>query len=130
MLNRILLIGRATRDPEVRYTNSGTPVANFTLAVDRPFQNQQGQKEADFIDCVAWRKLGENVGNHVKKGRLLAVEGRLEIRTYEKDGQRRRVAEVVADNVRFLDKPKDGGTNPEPPAGENQYGDLPDELPF
>ena len=129
MVNRIVLIGRTTKDPDMHYTGTGTPVANFTLAVDRPFQNQQGQRETDFIDCIAWRKLGETVGNHVKKGRLLAVEGRLQIRSYEKDGSRRRVAEVVADNVRFLDKPRDGGHDPESSDADSQY-ELPDELPF
>jgi single-strand DNA-binding protein len=107
MLNRIILIGRLTRDPELRYTPSGVAVASFTVAVDRDFQNQQGERETDFIDVVVWRKLAETVSNHLTKGRLVAVEGRLQIRSYEtQDGQRRRVAEVVADNVRFLDRPK------------------------
>jgi single-strand DNA-binding protein len=107
MLNRVILIGRLTRDPELRYTPSGVAVARLTVAVDRDFQNQQGERETDFIDVVAWRKLAETISNHLAKGRLVAVEGRLQIRSYEtQDGQRRRVAEVVADNVRFLDRPK------------------------
>ena len=105
MLNRIILIGRLTRDPELRYVPSGQPVAQFSLAVDRPFTNQAGERDTDFIDIVAWRKLAEQVSQHLTKGRLVAVEGRLQIRSYEtQDGQKRRVAEVVADGVRFLDR--------------------------
>ena len=109
MLNRIVLIGRLTRDPELRYVPSGHPVASFSLAVDRPFANQQGERETDFIDIVAWRKLAEQVSQHLSKGRLVAVEGRLQIRSYEtQDGQKRKVAEVVADGVRFLDRKATG----------------------
>ncbi|HVH31267.1 MAG TPA: single-stranded DNA-binding protein [bacterium] len=117
MLNRIILIGRLTRDPELRYVPSGQPVASFTLAVDRPFVNQQGERATDFIDIVAWRKLAEQVTQHLAKGRLVAVEGRLQIRSYEtQDGQKRKVAEVVADAVRFLDRK--GTTSPEPASPE------------
>ena len=130
MLNRIILIGRLTRDPEMRYTPQAVPVASFSLAVDRPFTNQQGQREADFIDCVAWRKLGETVGNHLTKGRLVAVEGRLQVRSYEaQDGSKRRVAEVVCDNVRFLDKAKSSDGASEPDGGMDD-AELPDDLPF
>ncbi|NMP20935.1 single-stranded DNA-binding protein [Sulfobacillus harzensis] len=130
MLNRIVLIGRLTRDPEMRYTPQGVPVASFSLAVDRPFTNQQGQREADFIDCVAWRKLGETVGNHLTKGRLVAVEGRLQIRSYEaQDGSKRRVAEVICDSVRFLDRPRDGQSSPDAGFGSDE-SELPDDLPF
>jgi single-strand DNA-binding protein len=109
MLNEIILIGRLTRDPELRYTPSGVAVANFALAVDRPFSNQQGERDVDFIEIVTWRKLAETVSGHLQKGRLVAVTGRLQIRNYEtQDGQRRKAAEVVADNVRFLDSPKKG----------------------
>ncbi|TMI77766.1 MAG: single-stranded DNA-binding protein [Bacillati bacterium ANGP1] len=105
MYNRIILIGRLTRDPELRYVPSGAPVASFTLAVDRPFRDQQGNRETDFIDIVAWRKLAEQVSQYMSKGRMVAVEGRLQIRSYEtQDGQKRKVAEVVADGVRFLDR--------------------------
>ena len=105
MYNRIILIGRLTRDPELRYVPSGAPVASFTLAVDRPFRDQQGNRETDFIDIVAWRKLAEQVSQYMSKGRMVAVEGRLQIRSYEtQDGQKRTVAEVVADGVRFLDR--------------------------
>lgn len=132
MLNRIILIGRLTRDPELRYTPQGVPVASFSLAVDRPFANQQGQREADFIDCVAWRKLGETVGNHLTKGRLVAVEGRLQIRSYEaQDGTKRKVAEVVADSVRFLDRPREGqGQSTPADAGMTDDVAFPDDLPF
>lgn len=138
MLNRIILIGRLTRDPELRYVPSGHPVAGFTLAVDRPFANQQGERATDFIDIVAWRRLAEQVTQHLAKGRLVAVEGRLQIRSYEtQDGQKRKVAEVVADAVRFLDRKAGaataavtpGAAGPEMEAqAENGEGD--DDVPF
>ena len=104
MLNRVILIGRLTKDPELRYTPTGVAVTTFTLAVDRGFTNQQGQREADFINIVTWRGLAENVANYLKKGRLAAVEGRLQTRNYENnEGKRVYVTEVVADNVRFLE---------------------------
>lgn len=103
MLNRIILIGRLTRDPELRYTPAGNPVAAFTLAVDRPFRKAGGEREADFIPVIAWRKLGETISQYVGKGRLVAVEGRLQVRRYEtKDGAPARAAEVIASAVRFL----------------------------
>ncbi len=108
MLNRVILIGRLVRDPELRYTSGGAAVANFTLAVDRPFVNRDGARDADFIDIVVWRKLAETCANNLSKGRLVAVEGRLQIRSYDdSQGIRRKASEVVADNVRFLDWPKD-----------------------
>lgn len=130
MLNRIILIGRLTRDPELRYVPSGHPVASFTLAVDRPFANQQGERDTDFIDIVAWRKLAEQASQHLSKGRLVAVEGRLQIRSYEtQDGQKRRVSEVVADGIRFLDKKTTGVA-----AGVAQNDELAEEseqdVPF
>ncbi|PMB03650.1 single-stranded DNA-binding protein [Fischerella thermalis CCMEE 5273] len=109
MLNRVILIGRLTWDPELRYTPNGVAVASFRLAVERPFTNQQGEREADFIDVVVWRQQAENVANYMKKGRMVAVEGRLQVRTYEnQEGRKIRVSEVVADNVRFL--PGSGGS--------------------
>ncbi len=132
MLNRIILIGRLTRDPELRYVPSGQPVASFTLAVDRPFVNQQGERATDFIDIVAWRRLAEQVTQHLNKGRLVAVEGRLQIRSYEtQDGQKRKVAEVVADGVRFLDRKATGTADATAPAPEadaeapEHEGDVP-----
>ena len=128
MLNRIILIGRLTRDPELRYTPQAVPVASFSLAVDRPFANQQGQREADFIDCVAWRKLGETVGNHLTKGRLVAVEGRLQIRSYgTQDGSKRKVAEVICDSVRFLDRPRQDAGGAEAPDGAADFP-VPDDI--
>ena len=101
MLNRVILIGRLTRDPELKYTTNGTAVATFSLAVGRKYNRD----ETDFIDIVAWRQLAELCANYLGKGRLAAVEGRLQVRTYEgKDGQKRKATEVVADEVRFLDK--------------------------
>lgn len=108
MLNHIILIGRLTGDPELRYTASGTAVANFTLAVGRSFTNRDGERETDFINIVTWRKLAENCANHLGKGRLAAVDGRLQIRDYEDNqGQKRKAVEVVAKDVRFLDWPDD-----------------------
>src|SRR5579875_3202920 len=105
MLNRVILIGRLTQDPELRYTNSGTAVASFTLAVDRNRTNQNGERETDFINIVVWQKQAETVAQYLHKGRLAAVDGRLQIRSYEnREGQRVRVAEVVAESVRFLDR--------------------------
>lgn len=116
MLNRIILIGRLTADPELRYTPSGVAVTRFTLAVNRPFTNQQGEREADFIDVIVWRQMAETCAQYLRKGRLVAVEGRLQIRTYEnQEGRRVRVAEVVAENVRFLESMRsDDGQSPQP----------------
>jgi single-strand DNA-binding protein len=109
MLNKIILIGRLTRDPELKFTSQNSkPVTNFTLAVDRPFKNQKGEYEADFIKIVTWNNLAEICADNLTKGRLVAVSGRLQIRSYDgEDGQRKTIAEVVAEEVRFLDKPKD-----------------------
>lgn len=127
MLNVVVLIGRLVRDPELRHTPNGVPVGNFTLAVDRSFTNQQGEREADFIDIIVWRRLAETVAQHLTKGRLVAVNGRLQIRSYETaDGQRRRVAEVVADDVRFLDRPRErsaGGDSSASGSGGGFSGD-------
>lgn len=104
MLNRVILIGRLTADPELRYTQSGTAVANFRIAVDRPFTNQSGEREADFIPIVVWDKQAETCANYLNKGRLVAVDGRMQVRSYDaQDGSRRWVTEVVAQDVRFLD---------------------------
>jgi single-strand DNA-binding protein len=104
MINRVILVGRLTKDPELRYTPSGVAVATFTLAVNRTFTNQQGEREADFINCVVWRRPAENVANYLKKGSLAGVDGRLQTRSYEaQDGRRVYVTEVVADSVQFLE---------------------------
>lgn len=125
MLNKVILIGRLTRDPELRYTGTGKAVANFDLAVDRPFTNQQGERETDFIRVVTWQQQAETVANNLGKGRLVAVEGRLQVRSYDdRDGIRRKAAEVVANNVRFLDWPsREQGERPASGGG----GDFPGE---
>ena len=110
MLNKIILMGRLTRDPELRRTGTGTAVTSFSLAVDRDFKSQSGEKETDFIDIVAWRSTAEFVSKHFTKRRLAVVEGRLQLRDWtDKDGGKRRSAEVVADNVYFGDSKRDGG---------------------
>lgn len=114
MLNRVILIGRLTRDPELRYTPSGVAVTQFTLAVDRTYTNQQGEREADFINIVTWRQLAENCANYLRKGRLAAVEGRIQIRNYDNnEGRKVYVTEVIADNVRFLESASGSGNREE-----------------
>lgn len=137
MLNRVVLIGRLTKDPELRYTPNGVAVASFTLAVDRNFKNASGEREADFIPCVVYRQLAELCANYLAKGKLAAVDGRLQVRTYDaQDGQRRWVYEVVAENVRFL-SPKDGGNSgygaSSGASDAGTYGhevSLDDDIPF
>ncbi|TNJ62066.1 single-stranded DNA-binding protein [Paenibacillus hemerocallicola] len=114
MLNRVILIGRLTRDPELRYTPAGVAVTQFTIAVDRPFSNQQNQREADFIPVVTWRQLAETCANYLRKGRLTAVEGRIQVRNYDNnEGKRVYVTEVIADNVRFLESANSGANRDE-----------------
>ena len=103
-MNKVFLIGRLTRDPELRYTGNNVPVATFSLAVNRTFTNQNGEREADFINIVVWRKQAENCKNYISQGSQVAVDGRIQTRNYEdNDGNKRYVTEVVADNVQFLD---------------------------
>ena len=141
MLNKIFLMGRLTRDVELRRTNGGTAVASFSLAVDRDFRDKQtGEKATDFIDCVAWRGTAEFVQKYIGKGRQVVVEGRLQMRDWtDKDGNKRRSAEVVCDNVYFADSKSttpnagegfSGGEYGEP--RKSTYTDLPDDdfLPF
>lgn len=112
MLNRIIVMGRLTRDPELRRTNSGIAVASFTVAVDRDFKTQSGEKETDFIDVVAWRNTAEFVSKYFSKGRMAVVEGRLQLRDWtDKEGNKRRTAEIVSDSVYFGDSKRDGGDN-------------------
>ena len=109
MLNKIILMGRLTRDPELRRTGSGTAVTSFSLAVDRDFKSQSGEKETDFIDIVAWRSTAEFVSKYFTKGRMAVVEGRLQLRDWtDRDGNKRRSAEVVANDVYFGDSKRDG----------------------
>lgn len=121
MLNRVVLIGRLTKDPELRYTPAGDGVSTFTLAVERPFKNQQGNKDADFINIVTWRKLAEVCANYLRKGRLAAVEGRIQVRNYENnEGKRVYVTEVVADNVQFLESAGAGGNREDNSSDQNR----------
>jgi single-strand DNA-binding protein len=104
MMNRVVLVGRLTKDPDLRYTPNGVPVATFTLAVNRPFASEGKEREADFINCVVWRKPAENVSNFLKKGSLAGVDGRIQTRNYEgQDGKRVYVTEVQAESVQFLE---------------------------
>ena len=145
MLNHATIMGRLVRDPELRRTSSGTAVASFTLACDRDYSDKQsGERETDFIDCVAWRSTAEFAARYFTKGRMAVVEGRLQIRDWtDKEGNKRRSAEVIADNVYFGDsKPKDGGDVPAyegepgagfgaPPSGFTpNFGEENGELPF
>ena len=129
MLNHIVIMGRLTRDPELRRTGSGIAVASFTLAVDRDFAPKDGgERETDFIDCVAWRQAGEFVSKYFAKGRMAVVSGRLQIRNWtDKDGNKRRSAEVIAESVYFGDSKRDSGTRGA--AGEaipqDAYADIP-----
>lgn len=115
MLNNVILQGRLVADPELRHTTSGVAVATFRLAVDRDFKDKNtGERQADFISVVAWRQTGEFVSRYFSKGRMAIVEGKLQSRTYEKDGVRQYITEVVADNVYFGDsKRDDGGSKPQ-----------------
>lgn len=130
MLNNVVLIGRLTKDPELRYTPSGVAVASFTLAVDRPFA-KEGQQQADFIPIVVWNKQAENCANYIGKGRLVAIEGRLQVRTYDtQEGQRRWVTEVVAENVRFLDRARDERNSGDQFSIGNEVNFSDEEIPF
>ena len=125
MLNHITIMGRLTRDPELRRTGSGIAVASFTLAVDRDFAPKDGgERECDFIDCVAWRQTGEFVSKYFAKGRMAVVSGRLQIRNWtDKEGGKRRTAEVVADNVYFGDSKRDSDSGNS--YSHNNYGSAP-----
>lgn len=125
MLNKVILIGRLTRDPELKYTPSGVATTTFTLAVDR-LRAKDKEQEADFIPIVCWRQLAETVANYLRKGRLAAVEGRMNVRSYEKDGKRVYVTEVIADEVKFLDSGK-GEEAPKPDPNRAPWDD--DDLP-
>ena len=134
-LNHIVLQGRMTKQPELRRTGTGVAVTSFTIAVDRDIANKEtGERETDFIDCVAWRGTGEFVDKHFSKGSMAVVSGRLQIRSWtDKEGNKRRNAEVVADNVYFGDSKKDSGSAPSVthPAQDFQQIDVDDEqLPF
>lgn len=126
MINRVVLVGRLTKDPELRYTQSGVAVATFTLAVERNRANAQGERETDFIPVVVWGKTAEACANYIGKGSLVAVDGRIQVRTYDgKDGQRRWVTEVIAEMVRFLD-----GKKQSPPSMGQEVSFSEDDIPF
>lgn len=109
MINNVTLVGRLTKDPDLRYTGNGTAVVSFTLAVNRNFKNNNGQQEADFINCVMWRKPAETLANHVAKGQQIGIVGRIQTRSYEnQQGNKVYVTEVVADQFSFLEKKNDG----------------------
>lgn len=111
MINNVVLVGRLTKDPDLRYTGSGTPVASFTLAVNRDFKNAAGEQEADFINCVIWRKSAETLANTVRKGQQIGVVGRVQTRSYEnQQGQKVFVTEVVAERSNYLEK-REGNSN-------------------
>jgi len=121
MLNRVVLVGRLTKDPDLRYTPNGVAVANFTIAVNRPFNSQQGGKDADFINCVVWRRAAENLANFMKKGSQVGVDGRLQSRSFDNsEGKRVFVTEVVADSVQFLES-KGGNNNQNNNSQSNNY---------
>lgn len=138
MLNRTILIGRLTKDPDLRYTPAGVAVCQFTLAVDRPFTRDGGERETDFIPIVTWRQLAETCANYLRKGRLTAVEGRIQVRNYENnEGKRVYVTEVIADNVRFLESSRQENTQTEsrnykedPFSDDGKPLDIDDDLPF
>jgi len=127
MLNKVVLIGRLTKDPELRYTTSGVPVTRFTLAVNRNYTNQQGERKADFIPITVWRGAAESCAKYLAKGRLVAVAGRIQTGSYEQDGQRRYTWEVVADEVQFLEWSEKQETYI---PGFNEVNIPDEELPF
>ncbi|MBR6636298.1 MAG: single-stranded DNA-binding protein [Phascolarctobacterium sp.] len=119
-MNKIILMGRLTKDPEVRYTQSGKVVCQFTIAVDRPFSGEDGKKEADFIPIIIWGKPAEIAGNSLAKGHRVLVEGRLQIRSYDDNkGVKRWISEVIANSFEFIERKADGATSPASPAPTN-----------
>jgi single-strand DNA-binding protein len=127
-MNKVVLIGRLTKDPDLRYTSSNVPTVNFTIAVSRPFANQAGVREADFINVVVWRKQAENVKKFVTKGSLVAVEGRIQTRNYDgQDGKKVYVTEVIADNVQFLDSKNQRSSNSDVEFNDAPTTDVADE---
>jgi|SRR5690554_2130683 len=130
MINRVVLVGRLVADPELRYTSSGIAVANFRLAVNRPFTSESGEREADFINAVAWRSVAENLANYQKKGNLIGIDGRIQTRSYEgQDGKRVYVTEIVAESVQFLEFNKKEGestrSNQNANTGQTKANDSP-----
>ena len=133
-MNKVILMGRLTRDPEVRYTQTGKVVCQFTLAVDRPFANQEGQREADFIATVVWGKIAELCGNSLTKGQRALVDGRLQIRSYDaKDGTKRWVTEIIANSVEFIERRSDTAKPTDEKSEMEAFGQavpFDEEIPF
>ncbi len=130
MINNITLVGRLTKDSDLRYTSDGTATATFSLAVNRPFKSANGEREADFINCVIWRKNAENFANFTRKGSLVGITGRIQTRNYEnKEGQRVYVTEVVAENFALLESKKDGASNGQTGQSNNRSSHQPND-PF
>jgi len=111
MINRVILVGRITKDPELKSTQSNISFVNFTLAVNRQFTDQTGDRQADFIQCIVWRKQADNLAQYIKKGALLGVEGRIQTRTYEAENGTRYITEVVCDSVQFLENKGDSSSS-------------------
>ena len=123
MINNVVLVGRLVRDPELKYTGSGLAFMQFTLAVNRNFKNQNGEREADFINCAIWRQNAENLANWAKKGALIGITGRIQTRNYEnQQGQRVYVTEVVADSFQLLESRKDREAGPSQGYGQPDFG--------
>jgi single-strand DNA-binding protein len=138
-LNKVVLIGRPTKDPELKFSTNGIAITSFTIAVDRNYTNQSGKREADFIPVRVFRKAAENVANYVTKGNLIAVSGSIKTGSYDKDGQKVYTTEVIADNVQFLESKKGNQqpANNEKKQGTEKVGDVdftpvdnPDDIPF
>ena len=128
MLNRTVLVGRLTRDPDLRYTPNGKAVANFNIAVNRPFKDQNGENQADFINGVAWNKQAESLANYMKKGSQIGVDGRLQSRTYEgQDGKTVYVTEVVADSIQFLETKNQTNQQQNQSYQQQQYNQQPNQ---
>ena len=119
-MNKVILIGRLTKDPDLRYTPNGAAVCNFTVACDK--RDKEGNKDADFIDCVTWNKSAENLAKYMSKGRQIAVEGRVDVSSYEKDGQRRWKTQIVCNNVEFLGSGNGGGNSAQANAKPQMQG--------
>lgn len=133
MINRVILVGRMVADPELRYTQSGIAVARLRIAVDRRFKSASGERQTDFINVVAWRKLAELCGQYLKKGRLVGIDGSLQMNQWEQEGQKRTTYEVLADNIQFLDREGSSGGGgidhyPPPPSDSDAPPDLSDPL--
>lgn len=137
MINQAILVGRLTKDPDLKYSASGTAVCNFTLAIDRGFKNQAGEKETDFINVTTFKKTAENTANYTKKGSIVGVTGRIQVRNYEKDGKKVYITEVVANEVKFIGGKSEGEQQPRrstnnDPFTNNSFDDtdISDSLPF